>query len=382
MRQSIRLGRVAGVPIGMHWSVIVIFALITDILADSVLPALIPHLATGLYWTVAAAGAVLFVAALGAHEIAHAVVARRLGVGVRSVTLWMLGGVAELAGDPPTASADLKIAIAGPATSFAASVLFGGAALAARSEHGPAVITAALGWLALMNMALALFNLLPGAPLDGGRILRGLLWKHYGDRQRASRAAGRSGQVLGILLGLAGFAELFAWRDIGGLWLMLIGWFLVTMARSEQQAEQIHSSLAGLRVRDIMITQPEAGGTWTDVAGFTSRVVLASRQTVFPVVGFDGELAGVVFADTLARVPPASRPATRLGQIAIPVPSAYLADPDAPADSLANRPPLRGQLLAVVLLEGRLTGLVTAEELRLAMLRAGLASGTPAMAGR
>jgi Zn-dependent protease/CBS domain-containing protein len=382
MRQSIRLGRVAGVPVGMHWSVIVIFALITDILAASVLPSVIPHVATGLYWTVAAAGAVLFVAALGAHEIAHAVVARRLGVEVRSVTLWMLGGVAELAGDPPTASADLKIAIAGPATSFAASILFGGAAVAARSGHGPAVITAALGWLALMNMLLAVFNLLPGAPLDGGRILRGLLWKRYGDRQRASRAAERSGQVLGILLGLAGFAELFAWRDIGGLWLMLIGWFLVTMARSEQQAEQIHSSLAGLRVRDIMLTHPEVGGTWTDVAGFTSRVVLASRQTVFPVVGFDGELAGVVFTDTLARVPPASRSATRLGQIAIPVPSAYLADPDAPADSLVKRPPLRGQLLAVVLLEGRLTGLVTAEELRLAMTRAGLASGTPAMARR
>jgi Zn-dependent protease/CBS domain-containing protein len=382
MRQSIRLGRVAGVPVGMHWSVIVIFALITDILAASVLPSVIPHQATGLYWTVAAAGAVLFVAALGAHEIAHAVVARRLGVEVRSVTLWMLGGVAELAGDPPTASADLKIAIAGPATSFAASVLFGAAAVAARSEHGPAVITAALGWLALMNLVLAVFNLLPGAPLDGGRILRGLLWKHYGDRQRASLAAERSGQAVGILLGLAGFAELFAWRDIGGLWLMLIGWFLVTMARSEQQAEQIHSSLAGLRVRDIMLTHPEVGGTWADVADFTSRVVLASRQSVFPVVGFDGELAGVVFTDTLARVRPASRTTTRLGQIAVPVPPAYRADPDARADLLVNRPPLHGQLLAVVLSEGRLTGLVTAEELRLAMLRAGLASGTPAMAGR
>jgi Zn-dependent protease len=382
MRQSIRLGRVAGVPVGMHWSVIVIFALITDILAASVLPSVIPHLATGLYWTVAAAGAVLFVAALGAHEIAHAVVARRLGVEVRSVTLWMLGGVAELAGDPPTASADLKIAIAGPATSFAASVLFGGAAVAARTEHGLAVITAALGWLALMNVALAVFNLLPGAPLDGGRILRGLLWKHYGDRQRASLAAERSGQVVGVLLGLAGFAELFAWRDIGGLWLMLIGWFLVTMARSEQQAEQIHRSLAGLRVRDIMLTHPEVGGTWTDVADFTSRVVLASRQSVFPVVGFDGELAGVVFTDTLARVPPASRTTTRLGQIAVPVPPAYRADPDAQAGSLVNRPPLHGELLAAVLSEGRLTGLVSAEELRLAQLRAPLAIGSPSLAGR
>ena len=183
MRQSIRLGRIAGIPVGMHWSVLVIVALITDVLAASVLPAVIPHLSAGLDWTVAVTGAVLFVAALAAHEIAHAIVARHCGVQVRSITLWMLGGIAELEADPPTARADLLIAIAGPATSIAAGIVFGGSAVLARAVHGPTVIIAALAWLSLMNVALAVFNMLPGAPLDGGRILRGLLWKRVEDRK-------------------------------------------------------------------------------------------------------------------------------------------------------------------------------------------------------
>jgi Zn-dependent protease len=265
MKQSIRLGRIAGIPIGMHWTVVVIVVLITDILGASVLPAVMPHQSAALYWMVAAAGSVLFVASLAAHEIAHAIVARHWGVGVRSVTLWMLGGIAELEGEPPTARADLQIAIAGPATSLAAGVVFGGAASLARSVHSPGVFTAALSWLALMNVLLAVFNLLPGAPLDGGRILRGLLWKHYGDRQRASPAAARAGQVLGTGMGVIGLLWLVALRDIvDGLWLMLIGWFIVTVARAEQQSVAVRDALAGLRVRDIMLAHPGIGSAWND----------------------------------------------------------------------------------------------------------------------
>ena len=381
MRQSIRLGRIAGIPIGMHWTVVVIVALITDILAVGVLPATIPHQPVGLYWAAAVAGSILFIAALAAHEIAHAIVARHWGVKVRSITLWMLGGIAELDGDPPTAAADLQIAIAGPATSLAAGIVFGGAAALARSVHGPAVFTAALAWLALMNVALAVFNMLPGAPLDGGRILRGLLWRHSGDRQRASQAAARSGQVLGVGMGLVGLLELFAWRDIGGLWLMLIGWFLVTTARAEQQSDVVRGALAGLRVRDIMLAHPDTGNAWSDVADFTGRVALSSRQTVFPVVSFDGGLVGVVFTEALARVPAADRETVRLSQVATPVPPAYLANPNAAAGSLMGRQPLRGQVLAVVVEDRRVTGIVTIDELRRTLLRARLQASQPAGAG-
>jgi Zn-dependent protease len=338
MKQSIRLGRVAGIPVGMQWTVAVIVALITGMLAGSVLPSVIPHQPAGLYWAAALAGSVLFVAALAAHEIAHAIVARHRGVKVRSITLRMLGGITELEGDPPTAAADLQIAIAGPATSLAAGIVLGGAAVLARSLDGPAVFTAALAWLSLMNVTLAVFNLLPGAPLDGGRILRGLLWKRYGDRQRASRAAARSGQVLGTGIAAIGVLELLTLRDItGGLWLMLIGWFLVTAARAEQQSEAVRGALAGLRMRDVMLAHPDIGSAWSNAADFTARVVLSSRQSVFPMISFDGGLIGVIFAEALARVPPASRTTTRLGQVVTPVPPAYICRPDAMASSLLGR---------------------------------------------
>ena len=138
MKQSIRLGRVAGIPVGMHWTVAVIAALVTGMLAVSVLPSVIAHQPAGLYWAAAAAGSVLFAAAVAAHEIAHAIVARRRGVTVRSVTLWMLGGITELEGDPPTAAADLQIATAGPATSLAAGIVFGGAAVLAHQASAAA----------------------------------------------------------------------------------------------------------------------------------------------------------------------------------------------------------------------------------------------------
>jgi Zn-dependent protease len=380
MKQSIRLGRVGGIPVGMHWSVLVMLGLIAYILAVNVLPTVIPHEGAVVYWTVGVAGGILFIVALGAHEIAHAVVARRRDITVRSITLWMLGGAAELDELPQTARADLQIAIAGPATSFAASVLFGAAALVAHVVHGPDVITAALAWLALMNVVLAVFNMLPGAPLDGGRILRALLWKHYDDRQRASRAAQLAGQALGGVLILIGLAELFAWRNIGGLWLMLIGWFLITMARSEQQTDEIESSLSGLHIRDVMVSHPDIGAASTDVSDFASRVVFSSRQTAFPVVGSDGDLVGVVFADTLAEVPPDDRATTRLREIAVPVPAAYIADPGTDADSLMKQPPMRGELLAAVMDDHLVTGLVTVDELRLAMVRAQLVASTPAVA--
>ena len=194
--------------------------------------------------------------------------------------------------------------------------------------------------------------------------------------RRAGRTPGP--QVLASGSSAIGVLELLAWRSIGGLWLMLIGWFLVTTARAEQQSDAAREALAGLLVRDIMLPHPDIGAAWSDVAEFTGRVILSSRQTVFPILSLGGDLAGVVYAEALARVPDADRGTTRLGQIAAPVPPAYLADPGSPASSLLSRPPLRGQLLAVVVEDRRVTGLVTTEELRLALRHARLRTSQPA----
>lgn len=377
MKQSVRLGRIAGVQVGAHWSVAVILVLITEMLAVTVLPAAQRHQPAALYWAAAGAGAVLFLASLLAHELAHALVARHYGVPVRSITLWMLGGVAELDADPPSAAADLRIALAGPAASIAAGGLLFGAGVAISAVRGPGVAVTAAMWLAVMNGILALFNLLPGAPLDGGRVLRALLWRHYGDRERAERGAARAGQVLGTVIVGLGIAELLALRSVGGLWLALIGWFLITAARAEEKAAAAKTALAGVRVGDVMTREPEVAGGWETVAGFADRVAAWSRQDAFPVLGPGAALIGVVLTSQLARVPGADRSRVRLEQLALPVPPGYRAAPDDAAGQLLTRKPLGGEVVAVVIADGLVVGLVTTSDLERALRWRTLAGAQP-----
>lgn len=372
MKQSLRLGRVAGITVGVHWSVVVILALVAYILGTSWLPAVIKHQPASAYWIMAISAAVVFLASLLAHEIAHALVARRKGVAVHSITLWMLGGFTELGSEPRTPGAELQIALAGPVTSMAAAAAFGVATYLCGALGGPVIVTAGLSWLAIMNGLLAVFNMLPGAPLDGGRVLRAALWRHYGDRVRADLAAARAGRYLGVVIALAGIAELVMWRDAGGLWLILIGWFLVSAASAESGAAQVKDTLAGVRVRDIMTADPDLAPAWHSPAVFIEHVARQSRQSVFPVVGFNGELVGAVSVNVLAHLRPRERDELRLEQIAINVPSLYRADPDDPAASLFGRAPLGGELAAVVLSGGRVIGIVTSEDMRRALRMAPL----------
>lgn len=366
MRQSVRLGRIAGIPVGLHWSVAVMGALIATILGRQVLPASAPHQPAAAYWLTACAGSLLFAAALLVHELGHSVAARRSGVVVRSITLWALGGVAELEDDPPSARADLRIAAAGPATSVGVGVFFGCLALLAGTGGGAGASLAAavLSWLALMNGLLAAFNLLPGAPLDGGRVLRALLWMRHGDRARAARAAALAGRFVGAALALLGAADVILLREIGGLWLILIGLFLISAAGAEASSQAAAEALGGLRVRDVMLASPDTGAAWMTVTDFIAHVGLRSAQSVFPVIGPGGALEGVVLMSALSRVPLPDRPVTPLRRAALRVPPAYLADPDDPAKTLLTRPALAGQLAAVVIDGGQVVGIVTIEDLR------------------
>ena len=367
MRQDVPLGGVAGIRVGANWTVAVILVLIAWLLARSVLPGAVAHLSVVAYWTVGCAAAALFLVSLLAHELSHALVARHNGLKVRAITLWMLGGITELEGEPPDAGADLRIAVVGPAASAVATGVFFGIAQAMRYAGGPAVVTAGLVWLAVMNGMLAVFNMLPGAPLDGGRVLRAVLWRHYGDRRRAEIAAARAGQFLGAgIIGL-GLAELLLWAAFGGLWLMLIGWFLVSAADAERRAAAAAAALDGVRVADVMTSDPQVAQGWFTVQDFIERVAERSRQDAFPVVGWGGTLVGVVVTGLLARIPSAQRAELRLDRVALAVPESYLAAPADPAAALLARRPLGGEVLAVVLADGRIVGMVTIGDLRQAV---------------
>ncbi|MEZ5141621.1 MAG: site-2 protease family protein [Acidimicrobiales bacterium] len=230
LRSSITLGRIRGVPVGLHWSLLAIAGLLAWILATSRFPALAPGLAAGHYWSVAAVAVAVFFGSVLVHELAHALVARRHGVGTTRITLWLLGGVAELDREAPSPRAELRIAAAGPLASLGVAGLLAAVAVAVAGTGAFGMLPEALAWLALINVVLAVFNLIPAAPLDGGRILAAVLWRRHGDRLRAHEQATTAGAVVGWGIVGLGAGELVLGAT-SGLWTMLVGWFVVSSAR-------------------------------------------------------------------------------------------------------------------------------------------------------
>ncbi|MEU4822070.1 site-2 protease family protein [Actinomadura sp. NPDC023710] len=375
MKQTFRLGTFRGIPVGMHWSVLVIMFLIAEILARSVLPTADP----AARWTAAVLVAVLFMGSLAAHEFAHALVARRHGVRVGSITLWALGGLAELDGEPSTARADLQIAGVGPLASAAAGAAFAGAWAAGHALGAPVIVTASLSWLAATNILIAVFNLLPGAPLDGGRILRALLWGRRGDRASATRSAQRAGMVLGQAMIGAGLLVLLLSSWFNGLWLAVVGWFIAGSARAEARWTDLREAAKGLRVADVMTRDPDHGWAWQPASAFVQDVAARSRQTVFPVVSVSGDPVGAVTVDRLARVPKQETGVT-LGDLSVPLGSDRIVGPEQPVDDLLQMAPVAGGLVAAVAADHHLLGIVTTDDLQRMMRQTGLRRGSPAPA--
>jgi Zn-dependent protease len=362
MTASLRFGRIAGIPVGANWSVLLIAALIALSLAGRLLPAQVPGLVPAAYWLAGAAGAGLFLGSLLAHEIGHAVVARRAGLRVRGITLWLLGGVAQLEDEPASPRDELRVAIVGPAVSLALGVAFGLAAAALSLVGGPALAVAVAAWLAVGNAVLAVFNLLPAAPLDGGRVLRGLLWRRHGSRVRASVTATRAGVWVGgglVVYGLVG--ALTGW-GIGTLWTALIGWFLVSAARQERDHAVLRSGLGRLRAGQVMTPAPVAAPAWFTVDAFLRNYVQPWRPVALPLRSFDGQPAGVVTTAALLQVPPERRHIVRAGDVAIPMADLIVVAPDQPVDDLAARL-ADGRTVAVVVAGGQLLGLITPADL-------------------
>jgi Zn-dependent protease len=387
MRQTVRLGRFAGIPVGVHWSVLVIMLLLVQGLATSVLPDSTAGHGTAAYWGTAVIVAGLFMAGLLAHELAHALVARHYGVRVKAITLWLLGGVSELDGEPPHARGDLLIALAGPLVSLAVAGLFAAAAVLASAWDAGSLGVAALAWLAVVNAVLGLFNLLPGAPLDGGRVLAAILWWARGDRATARRAAGRAGIVLGWLLAVTGLAELLLAGNLGGLWLVLLGWFLGSAARLESTDIVLRRTLEGVRVGDAMTAPAVCGYTSQTVTNFVCTVARRQPYRTFPVLDLDGRLDGMVSLTQLARVPVADRDKVRLGEVRVPVARVVVLDPATPLVNAARQVFGGRHMLAAVVVDGRLNGVLSAGDVARAMDlaalgtapdRAGEGDGNPA----
>ena len=295
-----KIGRVAGIDLAIHPSWLVIAFLLTFSLADALFPRLIPGWTTGQYWLVGVGTAFLFFASVLAHEFSHAIIARRLGLKVAGITLFIFGGATSIETDSRSARDEALIALAGPV----ASLLIGGAFLGIGALVPQPEVRAIVGWLGIINIVLGAFNLVPGYPMDGGRVLRAILWRVRGDPLTATRQAAMVGRVIGYLMVAGGIYWALRSRDIGsGLWLALVGWFLATSAEATMQQAGVERSLSGVRVRDAMDATPPAISPNESVADLVSERMLRGDDRSFLVRHPDGGLAGMVTLGDVRRLP-------------------------------------------------------------------------------
>ncbi len=305
MRGVIALGRILGIPIGVNYTWFIALWLLSWSLAKSYFPTAFPGSPASTYWIMGILSALLLFASVLVHELGHAVTARRYGIQTRSITLFLFGGVAQIGREPPTPASEFLVAAAGPLTSYLLSAFFW-ALLQLTKGSALGAIIAYLAWI---NAALATFNLVPGFPLDGGRVLRALLWRTTGSLERATRIAARGGQV--VALGLIGFGIL--WIVTGnvtsGLWLVLIGWFLDMGAQSSYQQVVLREALGGVRVTDIMTKDVHSVDPDLTLDHMISEYFLRYKHGGFPVVWGD-RLLGVVTLHDVQAVPREQRTTT------------------------------------------------------------------------
>lgn len=358
---ALPLGRWAGVPVAANWSTLVTLALFTWLLAGDVLPSAVPGRSQAAYWAVGAMTTLVFLATLLAHELAHAVTARRHGLRVRRITLWLLGGLTELDGEAHSAGAEARIAASGALVSLALGVI---GQLAYWLTGVGGLGGAAVLWLAGMCLLLGVFNLLPGAPLDGGRLLRAWLWHRYRDPVRASDSAAGAGRVLGGVLMALGVAE-FLLGGLAGLWLALLGWFILTASQAERYAAGLHR-LDGLTAAQLMRPAEFPAPEWWTVEQVLDEMWRRRAPEAVAVVDFTGQVAGVLTLRALQRVGAAQRGTARVRDVCTP---AHTVPLDAPASDCL--PLVRQYGAAVVVDAGRRpVGLVSAAELSRALVLA------------
>lgn len=375
VRGGLRMGRLFGIDIVADWSLLIIFALVAVNLGLGVFPGWHPTWSTALVWVVAVGAAVLFFASVLVHELSHAIVGRMNGIPVRRITLFIFGGMAHMEGEPPSPKSEFLMAVVGPITSIVigvVSVMVAGALagpelaaatddpVAAMRNMGP--VATLLMWLGPINVLLGLFNLVPGFPLDGGRVFRAILWAVTKDLKKATRWAANVGRLVSWALMGLGVTMMLTGGFGQGLWLIIIGWFLNSAARMSYQQLVVREGLRGVSVSEVM----RPGGQTVPVNMSVDRLVrehmLAGAQDCWPVTSGE-ELAGLVCLQDVRRVPQERWADTPVADVMTPLGELKVAEPDEPA-AKALEALGRGKMEQLpVVRDGHLLGLVRQQDI-------------------
>lgn len=313
--KSVKLFKILGFEVKVDSSWLILGALIVWSLSTGLFPAWFEGLAPSQYWAMGVAGAIGLFVSIVFHEFWHSSIARRFGLDMKGITLFLFGGVAEMGDEPPSPKAEFFLAIAGPVS----SVVLGGALLGASfllRGAGPATpATGILSYLGFLNLVLAGFNLLPAFPLDGGRVLRAVLWGLWDDLRRATRVASSIGAILGAGLMVLGALQFFLGRSGGGLWTLIIGLFVRGAARSSYQQLLLRQALEGVPVRKFMVADAVTVGPRTTVEALVEDFIYKYHFKMFPVVE-DERLVGCVTLDQVKGLAREEWPAHKVAELA------------------------------------------------------------------
>jgi Zn-dependent protease/CBS domain-containing protein len=351
---SLNLGKIFGIQVRLHFSWFVIFLLVTISLVS-------PNWSEPLSWVMGIITSLLFFASVLAHELAHSLVGRANNIPVKSITLFIFGGIAHMTKEATKAGAELKMAAAGPACSLAIGILFGLIWWLARGAAP--LIEEMAGWLAIINVALAAFNLIPGFPLDGGRVFRSLVWRFSGDYQRSTQIATRLGQGIAYTFIAGGIAIMFLFGEwLSGLWLVFIGWFLQSTASMSYRQTQWREALRGITTSQMMTTDYIAIPPTITIKQLVQEYVMPKGYHLFLITEGD-RLKGILTLQNIKAVPQAKWDETRVEQIMVPAEKLKTASPDQDALSVVEQMEENEINQMPVASEGKVIGLVTRDNL-------------------
>ncbi|MGA8440616.1 MAG: site-2 protease family protein [Candidatus Sulfotelmatobacter sp.] len=360
MKSQIKLGTVFGVELGLHYSWLVIALLITFSLVAQ-FHAVNRNWSDVVVWGTAIITGVLFFACLFAHELSHAIVAKASGIPVHKITLFLLGGVAQIEKEASDAKTEFWMAIVGPVTSGALGLIL--LILARLSGWAPWTSpttpgTALLVWLAYINLGLGAFNMIPGFPLDGGRVLHAILWWAMDDAERSTRAAAFVGQLIAVLFIAFGILRFFQGAGLGGLWIAFIGWFLLQAASATYMQVKSRTLLRGLRVKDVMSTDCYTIDPETSVQDFVHEQLLRSGRRCFLVVQ-EGHLLGLITPNEVRSVEPRAWPFTAVRSVMRSANNVHFVSPDMPAMEALETMGREDVNQLPVMSDGRVQGIVS-----------------------
>jgi Zn-dependent protease len=359
---SVKLGRIMGIPVRIHYTLWFVFILIAWSLAYDYMPSQYPGLGVVTYWAIGIASAVILFVSVLVHELSHSYIAKKNGLPIGRITLFFFGGVSEMTEEPQDPGLEVRMAAAGPLMSFLIAGVLGGLWYLGGLAKAPVAVTATLGYGALINAVLGVFNLLPAFPLDGGRVFRGSIWKRSKNLIGATRTATRVSEGISLLMMVGGFVSIIFGDFVNGMWIIFLGWFIRSGAETNLRQTLVGEALAGVTVGDIMTRDVLTAPGNITVQQLVSEYFLVHRHGGYPVV--EGkQVLGIVTMQCVRSVPKEKRETATVKDAMIPCEKAVTVKPSVSALDALNTM-ARQNVGRVLVLDGsQLLGIVTRDDL-------------------